>query len=127
MINNDTSNIAILLSTYNGEKFIKKQIDSLIAQTFSNWKLYIRDDGSTDKTISIIEEICESDNRIFLYKETNIGVKASFLSLLSRVEADYYFFCDQDDFWYDNKIEKTLEYASKKSAFVNSWKYGFNK
>ena len=62
--------VLILMVSYNGEKYIKKQIDSIINQTYSNWKLIIQDDGSSDKTIEIIEKYTLEDNRIQLKKNT---------------------------------------------------------
>lgn len=71
------SESAILMTTYNGEKFISDQIFSIQNQTRTNWRLYIRDDGSTDRTVSIIEKFVNEDPRIKLIsdKDGNIGVK----------------------------------------------------
>ena len=82
---NRTSLITILMATYNGEKFIKEQLDSLLAQTYVHWQLIIRDDGSKDNTVSIIHNYMKKDNRITLMiNETNIkGACANFSSLLS--------------------------------------------
>ncbi|AIS02790.1 glycosyltransferase family 2 protein [Lactococcus lactis] len=104
--------INILLSTYNGERYLSEQIDSIINQTYPNWKLLIRDDGSTDKTITIINEYVGKDNRIEYINPLqveNVGVHKSFKRLAAYKKADYYFFCDQDDFWMPQKIEKMLE------------------
>lgn len=80
-------------------------------QSYSNWQVFIRDDGSKDRTQEIIHEYVAKDSRIIYLSEMsleNIGVKKSFLSLLLAVESDYYFFCDQDDFWLPNKVADTL-------------------
>lgn len=110
--------IAILLSTYNGEKFLEEQIESIISQTYINWDLYIRDDGSTDSTIEIIERYCKQDSRIKLIKDTQIhrGPKNSFLWLLEQVEADYYMFCDQDDIWDSQKISLSYQTIKEYSS-----------
>lgn len=103
--------IAILLSTYNGDKFLAKQIKSIQQQSNQSWQLYIRDDGSTDRTLSIIREYCKKDSRIHWineFKQQNVGVKESFIRLLIYAQADYYMFCDQDDFWLPDKIQITL-------------------
>ncbi|WP_373880083.1 glycosyltransferase family 2 protein [Levilactobacillus brevis] len=103
--------IAILLSTYNGQQYLAEQLQSLQKQSYEDWHLYIRDDGSHDKTTHIIREFCESDSRIVWVnekKQINLGVKQSFMRLLTDVEADYYMFCDQDDVWLPNKISITL-------------------
>lgn len=99
----------ILMATYNGEKYIHQQIESIINQTFTDWNLYIHDDGSTDKTIEIIKRF--TDKRIHLV-EDNINFGNSSLNFLHLVKNyannDYFAFSDQDDFWLPDKIEKTL-------------------
>lgn len=109
-------NVAILMSTYNGDKFLKTQIKSIINQKYTNWHLYIRDDGSTDNTISIIEEFERKDPRISFFNRDNIenvGVTNSFMTLLNNINADYYMFSDQDDFWMPEKISICLNKMSK--------------
>ncbi|MGA9211892.1 glycosyltransferase family 2 protein [Kaistella sp.] len=107
--------IAILLATYNGEKYLRQQLDSLIAQSFSGWKLYIRDDGSTDHTVSIIKEYCNLDQRFFFIEDAqqNKGARDSFFSLLESVDSSYYMFCDQDDIWLDTKVEQCYNEIKK--------------
>jgi glycosyltransferase involved in cell wall biosynthesis len=107
MINKE---IAILLSTYNGADYIEEQINSIINQTNSNWILYIRDDGSEDKTIEILSKYEKLNPNIILLKsdQINLGAKESFLWLMKNTESDYYMFCDQDDVWLPNKIEVTF-------------------
>ena len=102
--------IAILLATYNGEQYLAQQIDSLLSQTYKGWTLYIHDDGSTDKTASIIDSYCDKHDNISSmdYPPTG-GAKNNFLSLLQRIEADYYMFCDQDDIWDEKKIEIEID------------------
>ncbi len=103
------SNIAILLATYNGALYIREQIDSLLSQTFTDWHLYIHDDGSTDDTIAIIRALInEHPQKITLLEyPSQGGACRNFLSLLEAVEAPYYMFCDQDDVWMPTKIETT--------------------
>jgi glycosyltransferase involved in cell wall biosynthesis len=105
------NNIAILLSTYNSEAYLKEQINSIILQSIKDWILYIRDDGSTDNTILIIEEYIKLHDNIVLLEDniSNLGAKESFVRLLSLVDAKYYMFCDHDDVWLPYKIEKTLQ------------------
>lgn len=107
--------VAILLSTYNGEKYLVDQINSIRKQTFKDWNLFIRDDGSTDKTLNIINRLTKKDNRIFFIddKEKHLGPMKSFIKLLNDVDADYYFFCDQDDYWLSNKLELMLNAINK--------------
>ena len=102
--------VAILMSTYNGSSYIIEQIDSIIHQSFKEWKLYIRDDGSKDNTIGIINNYIKKDSRIKLLNDDikHRGCKDSFLWLLKNVNADYYFFSDQDDVWLEDKVEYSL-------------------
>lgn len=97
------------MSTYNGEKYLPKQLDSLISQTISEYiTLYIRDDGSKDRTVEIIQSYTDKINLV-LYKEHNIGPAKSFWSLLNKsINADYFLFCDQDDIWDSEKTERLI-------------------
>lgn len=102
--------VDILLATYNGEKYLKEQIDSILHQTYPDFRLLIRDDGSTDKTLEIIRSY--ADPRITLLENrTNGGVIHNFSSLLQSSFAPYVFFADQDDVWAADKVEKMLEVA----------------
>jgi glycosyltransferase involved in cell wall biosynthesis len=104
-----TSTIAILMATYNGEKYLGEQIDSLLAQTNMDWQLYIHDDGSTDNTQAILQEYAQKHSNIHILEyESQRGAMKNFLSLLQRVEADYYMFCDQDDVWLKQKSRAFL-------------------
>jgi len=101
-----------LLSTYNGERFIASQLESLQAQSEPRWQLHARDDGSCDHTVAILERHAARDERIHLeVGGVNLGVTRSFLQLLCTAPADCeaYFFCDQDDFWHPNKISAALD------------------
>ncbi|MCH3910261.1 MAG: glycosyltransferase family 2 protein [Limosilactobacillus oris] len=104
-------NVGILLSTYNGEKYLPQLITSILKQTYANWHLYIRDDGSSDNTVSVIHEFVSRDPRVEFInceKGKNLGVVHSFFSLLENVDVDFYMFSDQDDYWLPDKVEKTL-------------------
>lgn len=108
--------VNIVLSTYNGEKFLSEQIESIQAQTFTDWQLLIRDDGSTDKTLDIITAYTLKDERIHWIDEDerkNLGVINSFYKLIKHDVADYYFFCDQDDVWLPEKMTIMLAEATK--------------
>lgn len=104
--------IDILLSTYNGERFLSEQIDSILDQTIKDWHLYIRDDGSKDTTVSIIAEYVKNyPSKITWINESeivNCGCIKSFEALLASSKSDYFMFCDQDDVWLPNKIETTF-------------------
>lgn len=103
--------IAILMATYNGAKYLSEQIDSIINQTCSDWTLYIQDDGSTDSTIQIIEDYARCDDRIKLVDIglSRQGAGLNFMNLLNVVDSEYYMFSDQDDVWFPNKIEISLD------------------
>ena len=105
--------IYILMATYNGEKYLKEQIDSLFSQTYQNWKLIIHDDNSKDKTVKIIKDYQGKYADKIKLLEDNIstgGAKENFTYLLNNIDKqyDYIMFCDQDDIWLENKIEITL-------------------
>lgn len=106
--------VAILLSTYNGEKYLREQIDSILAQTYDNFELIVRDDGSKDSTVEIIKEYVEkSDKEITLMVGKNLGFIKSFFELLKHSDADYFSFADQDDVWLPNKIELAVKSLNK--------------
>ena len=107
--------IQILMSTYNGGRYIRTQLKSIVAQTIKNKTLLIRDDGSTDNTIEIIQEYQKQYPWIFYYQGKNIGVQKSFLELIqnSDPEADYIAFSDQDDEWLPEKLERAVECLQK--------------
>lgn len=102
--------IDILLATYNGEKYLKEQLDSILSQTYSNFRLLISDDCSKDGTRKILEEYAKKDDRIKLfYQEKNLGYVKNFEFLLSKVENKIYALSDQDDVWLPEKVEKTYK------------------
>lgn len=97
-------NILVLMSTYNGEKYLPKLLDSVLSQNEVNVSILVRDDGSTDNTINILEEY-KKFNNIRYYKGDNIGYAKSFWNLLTNCDDyDFYAFCDQDDIWLPNKL-----------------------
>lgn len=104
----------ILLSTYNGEKFLEEQLYSLQKQEGVELALLIRDDGSKDGTLSIIRQFIEdSTTNIKLLQADNVGAKASFFELMriaaeDYFECDYFAFCDQDDVWKPNKLIRAV-------------------
>ena len=102
--------IEILLATYNGEKYLNEQIDSIINQTYKNWKLLIRDDGSEDRTLEILKEYEKRDERISILRDNkgNLGFVKNFEELLKNSSEEFIMFSDQDDYWLENKIEKYI-------------------
>ncbi len=116
----DTS-IAILLATYNSEKFLAEQIDSILNQTCKDWTLYIRDDASLDNTQEIIDKYTSSfpDKIIQIDRNTsNLGCQNNFYRLLELVDADYYMFADADDIWLSTKVE-----TSKKEILLKEYDF----
>lgn len=113
--------VNILMATYNGEKFLAQQIESIQKQTFKEWNLLIRDDGSSDKTCDIIRNFTAKDSRIRFINENehhNLGVIKSFFTLVNYEVADFYFFSDQDDVWLPEKLSVSLESAKHKASDV---------
>ena len=103
--------ISILLCSFNGERFIKEQINSIRKQSYSNWHLFISDDGSTDNTVEIIQSIIKNSKKMSLLKGPKEGFAKNFAFVTSKKEviADYYAWSDQDDIWLEHKFERALE------------------
>lgn len=114
---NQDETIEILMATYNGEKYISEQIDSIINQTYKNWKLLIRDDGSKDKTLEILKKYQKKDKRINILRDTkgNLGFVKNFEELLKNSSEEFVMFSDQDDYWLENKIELYINELSRLS------------
>ena len=109
--------VEILMSTYNGEKYLEEQLDSLFKQTYSKIKVLIRDDGSKDNTVEIIKRYIK-DYNIKLIEGKNIGVIASYFELIKKSDSNcnYFVFCDQDDYWETPKVEKAIEKIKEKES-----------
>ncbi len=100
--------VNVLLATYNGEKFLQAQIESIINQTYSDWKIFARDDCSKDRTVDILREYAATyPDQFYLIDNSdgNLGFVQNFSRLLEVVESGYFMFCDQDDIWMPNKLE----------------------
>ena len=106
--------LIVLLSSYNGEKYIREQLDSLLNQDLKPDKIFIRDDGSKDETINILEEYKKNNDCIEYYCGNNLGPAKSFFELINKCEeADYYALCDQDDVWFKDKLSRAVELLEK--------------
>lgn len=114
--------IDILLASYNGEKYIAEQIESILNQTYEDWSLYIKDDCSTDNTVKIInayERIYKDKIKVIVSDKPSGSAKDNFFSMLQYSKSGYIMTCDQDDVWIPEKIEityrkmKEAEYAYK--------------
>lgn len=111
--------IIVLMSTYNGEKYIREQLDSLINQDLRPTKILIRDDGSKDETLNILEEYASKYNFIEYYYEKNLGPAKSFFDLINKCEdADYYALCDQDDVWFKDKLSSAINMLEKQDRNI---------
>ena len=103
--------ICVLMSTYNGDKYIIEQIESILNQKKVNVELLIRDDGSTDKTLEILEEYSKKYKNLKYYSGQNLKTARSFMDLLFRAgEYEYYSFSDQDDVWDLDKLTVGISY-----------------
>ncbi len=104
--------LTILLATYNSERYLREQLDSIFSQTYHDWILVIRDDLSTDDTMCIVKEYqSHYPEKITILDNEGKSLRAylNFYEMLSKVEADYYMFCDHDDVWLPNKIEISMK------------------
>ena len=109
-------NISVAMATYNGEKYIAKQIDTILNNLSENDELIISDDGSTDNTVKIINEF--NDSRIKLLKGPGKGIKKNFENAICNCKGDYIFLSDQDDVWDEKKIEAVMNIFDEKNAMV---------
>lgn len=108
--------VQILLSSYQGEQFLKEQLDSLLKQSWKNLEILIRDDGSTDGTRKILEDYSGKYEHIKYFPGENIGVTKSFFELLKKSDAAYVAFCDQDDIWLEHKVEAAVRKLKKETG-----------
>lgn len=107
----NTETIHIIMATYNGATYLREQLDSILKSTYSDWKLFIYDDGSNDDTISIVKEYEQRYPKKIKFhpNEKNLGVVHNFLQGVVNSKACYLMFCDQDDVWKEDKILHTYE------------------
>lgn len=109
--------VVILMSTYNGELYLKEQLDSIFAQDYEDIELLVRDDGSSDSTIAILKEYSKKYPNMQYYSGKNLKPAHSFLNLLCKAPiADYYAFADQDDVWLEDKISSAVSLLEEKHA-----------
>ena len=101
--------VDILLATYNGEKYIKEQVESILNQTYENIRIIISDDCSTDNTRQVLKEYENNEKIKIFYQEKNLGYVKNFEFLLKQVESNLYMLSDQDDVWKKEKVEKSVE------------------
>jgi glycosyltransferase involved in cell wall biosynthesis len=104
----------VLLSSHNGGRFLREQIQSVLAQADVQVQLYVRDDGSTDETVALLRELAAADGRVTFSEGECVGAARSFLTMLSDTSADvdYVALCDQDDVWIDGKLAQAAHWLS---------------
>ncbi len=103
--------VIILMATYNGAAYLEEQLQSIQAQTYGNFELLVRDDGSADATLKLLERYAAADSRIKILDNNGkkLGAAGNFLELLKKAkDADYYAFSDQDDIWHKDKLAAAL-------------------
>jgi glycosyltransferase involved in cell wall biosynthesis len=109
--------VAILMCTYNGEKFIREQLDSIEAQDYKNWTLYVNDDGSKDRTLSILKAYQKKwgNHKLIIRRGPQKGFCQNFLQIINdpKIKAHFYFLSDQDDVWMPHKVSHTLKFLTK--------------
>lgn len=102
--------ISVAICTYNGERFLQEQIESILAQTYKNLEVIVVDDCSTDKTVDIIKTYSEKDSRIKLFRnEVNFGFNKNFEKAIDLTSGDYIAISDQDDIWLPHKLQQLFD------------------
>ena len=103
--------LTILLATYNGQKYLREQLDSIVSQSYKDWRLLVHDDGSTDNTIAILKDYAILDGRIQILEDgiSGLGAAHNFLHLLKHAHSDFIMFADQDDVWLPDKVKVMME------------------
>lgn len=108
--------VTILMATYNGESYLKEQLDSIQQQDCKNWKLIVGDDGSRDGTLDILyqfQQECPNSVEVIKNDPPTGAAKNNFMQLLAKADTSYIMFCDQDDIWEPHKIQNSLAYMKR--------------
>ncbi len=108
-INTTCPLVSIAMTTYNGERYLRQQLDSLLAQDYENFEILVADDGSSDGTLAILEEYAAAQKISFYQNPKNLGYIKNFEQVIAHSQGQYIALCDQDDIWYPQKIRITLE------------------
>lgn len=110
--------VSVAMATYNGEKFIEEQLDSILNQTYPVNEIIIRDDISEDNTAAVIQDFIKNrgieDKIDFRINEKNLGYASNFMGALRETKGDYVFFCDQDDIWLEDRVENMINALENK-------------
>jgi glycosyltransferase involved in cell wall biosynthesis len=105
--------VSVAMATYNGEKYLEQQIDSILSQLGNEDELIISDDHSSDQTLSIIEKFMKDDHRVKLYMNDESGVTSNFENAIKRTKNEIIFLSDQDDVWKPEKVKTVKDYYVK--------------
>lgn len=106
-------NVSVAMATYNGEKYLEQQIDSILSQLGNEDELIISDDHSSDQTLAIIEKYIRNDHRVKLFMNEESGVTSNFENAIIRTKNEIIFLSDQDDIWKPEKVETIKDYYVK--------------
>lgn len=117
--------VSIIIPVYNAEKYIRETVDCVKAQTYSNWELLLVEDGSTDESLRILEEMEKGDARIHVLKQKNSGAARARNHGLSKAEGRFVAYLDADDLWSPDKLEKQLAFMAEKDAAFSFTGYEF--
>ncbi|MGY3750913.1 glycosyltransferase family 2 protein [Vagococcus acidifermentans] len=116
--------ISIIMPVYNAEKYVGEAINSVLNQTYLNWELLVVNDGSTDKSVQVIQDYMKTDTRIkFINKKNNEGIASARNSGIKEAEGDYICFLDSDDMWKVTKLEEQLNIMKENSASFSCTSY----
>ncbi len=112
--------VSIVLCTYNGEKFLQPQLDSLENQTYQNIEVICSDNNSSDSTPVLLKDWCTKNNNRFFVSCTDKGLNKNFFSAIKYANGQYILFCDQDDIWHENKVEELINFhkINKEASMV---------
>lgn len=114
--------VAILLCTYNGAEFLSAQLDSIERQTHTNWVVHASDDSSNNETLEVLQKYQKrfGQDRLVIYAGPQQGFAKNFMSLInnSKIQSDYFAFCDQDDVWFADKLARSLKHISDVSLDI---------
>lgn len=121
---NTSGLVSIITPSYNSSLFIVQTIESILAQTYTNWELLITDDCSTDNSVEIIEWYCQKDARIKLFlRKCNGGAGICRNNSIQKAKGQFIAFCDSDDYWMPDKLEKQLAFMAKKGCVLSYTSY----
>lgn len=115
--------VSVIMASYNGENYIREQIDSILGQSCKDFTLLVRDDGSTDATKSILEDY-RKRGKLNWYTGAHLNVAMGFIDLLNKApDSKYYSFCDQDDVWKVDKLKAAVTFLDKENQSIPLFYY----